>query len=60
MIIWLVLLIFFAFTGFSWFRGSAWNNRENPLDILDRRFAEGEIDEREYVRKKDAITRQKR
>ncbi len=60
MIIWLVLLIAFAFTGFSWFRCTAWNNRERPLDILDRRFSEGEIDEREYVRKKGAITRQER
>jgi len=30
---------------------------ESSLDILDRRFAEGEIDEQEYERKKQVLTR---
>lgn len=65
MIVWIVVLaavILFAATGSSWFKGAHPDrqDRESPLEILDRRYAEGEIEESEYIRKKEAITRQDR
>ncbi|MBN2860414.1 MAG: SHOCT domain-containing protein [Sphaerochaetaceae bacterium] len=61
-IVLLALVILFAVFGSSWFKGthSTREDRESPLEILDRRYAEGEIGEAEYVRKKEDITRQDR
>lgn len=52
-IIWIVLLIWIFATPYS-IPGSR-RTKENPLDILQKRFAKGEITEEEYSERKKVL-----
>lgn len=41
------------------FSGAGIGSTERPLDILQKRFVNGEIDEAEYLSKKEALKRMK-
>ncbi len=51
---WIVPLLF-IFTLFYFINGNNNNDRESAQDILDRKYANGEIDEEEYKRKKEQL-----
>lgn len=52
----IVLLVFFAMRGRPVSPGLPAAVGETPLQILDRRFAAGEIDAEEYKRARDLLT----
>ena len=51
---WIVPLLF-VFALFYLIRSGS-GDKESPREILDRRYANGEIDEEEYKRKKEQLT----
>lgn len=51
---WIVPLLF-IFALFYFINSNNNNDKESPRDILDRKYANGEIDEEEYKRKKEQL-----
>jgi len=47
LLFWIVVLIVIFFVIYS-IKGKENNNKESPKDILDKRYANGEIDAKEY------------
>ncbi|UJF16738.1 SHOCT domain-containing protein (plasmid) [Jeotgalibaca sp. MA1X17-3] len=59
-LVWLIPVAVFLVIGFSIYMINNNENRtstESVFDILDKRYANGEIDEVEYLRKKKALKR---
>jgi putative membrane protein len=59
-LMWLIPLVILLVIGFSIYRINKNNdenrgNKETALDILDKRYANGEINEEEYLKKKKII-----
>jgi putative membrane protein len=66
----LVFLLFFVFRRGAWGPGcgwggygpgygrAGWRGRPDPTEILDRRFATGEIDAEEYQARRSALKRE--
>jgi len=52
---WLIPLLFIMALFYFFNDNKIKNNEESAGDILDRRFANGEIDEAEYKRKKELL-----
>lgn len=59
MLFWLVLLVLGAAAVFTWFRRTPHltqeDNRSSGLDVLEERYARGEIDRNEYLQKKSDL-----
>lgn len=53
-IFWLIVIVLLALAVW-WLVGSSRRGGAQAREILDRRFANGEIDEQEYKRRKDAL-----
>ncbi|WP_457750060.1 SHOCT domain-containing protein [Sulfurimonas sp.] len=51
---WIIPLLF-IFALFYFINGNNNTDRESARDILDRKYANGEIDEEEYKRKKELL-----
>ena len=49
---WLILLVVGFFAYYLYDKNSKKSNKTSPKDLLDRRFANGEIDEKEYEKRK--------
>jgi len=49
---WLILLAIGFFAYYLYGKNSKKSDRTSPKDLLDRRFANGEIDEKEYEKRK--------
>lgn len=62
MIIWLVIIIFVAAAVFRWLQGGTvgqfplLGTRKRALEILEERFAKGEIDKNEFEEKKRLLS----
>ncbi|MCA9766318.1 MAG: SHOCT domain-containing protein [Carnobacterium sp.] len=59
-LMWLIPLVILSVIGFSIYTINKNNNenrgsKESALDILDKRYANSEIDEEEYLKKKKAL-----
>jgi len=52
---WLIPLLFIMALFYFFNDNRIENNEESPRDILDKRFANGEIDEEEYKRRKELL-----
>ena len=54
MIVFWVLIILVAVASVKWLSGrnAGPNNEETPLQVLKKRYARGEIDDKEFARKK--------
>jgi len=61
MFTWIIVLgaIVFAVILYAGKSGSKILKRENPLEILDRRYANGEISKEEYEERKQSINSKK-
>ena len=57
MIFWIVLVIALIFFFVIYSRQSNQRQEKSALDILNARYARGEIDEEEYEKKKKNLTR---
>lgn len=57
MIFWIVLVIALIFFFVIYSRQSNQRRNKSALDILNERYARGEIDEEEYEKKKKNLTR---
>ena len=57
MIFWIVLVIALIFFFVIYSRQSNQRRNKSALDILNERYAKGEIDEEEYEKKKRDLTR---
>ena len=57
--IFLIVLIIFILWGIKAFNGNVSNNdnsiKDSPLEILKKRYARGEIDEQEFIRKRKEL-----
>lgn len=55
--IWWILWVFFLFWVFAtpWDVPGQRTKKETPLDILERRYAAGEIDSKEFDERKNAL-----
>lgn len=53
-IFWLIVMVLLVLAVW-WLVGSSRRDGANAREILDRRFAKGEIDEQEYKQRKDAL-----
>jgi putative membrane protein len=58
----LVIVVYYLFSSHSQgtYRGDFRTTGNNPLDILDERYAHGEISREEYLERKEVLTGKKR
>jgi putative membrane protein len=62
MMYWWVIVLVILVLGISMFAGKNVNRlkrKQNPMDMLDERFAKGEISKEEYEEKKQVINSKK-
>ncbi len=50
-----IIPVLFIFAIFYFINNNSNSNKETPLDILDKKYANGEINEEEYKRKKELL-----
>ena len=56
MILWVVVLLLIVWFARGSFYVSPTGRRESPLEVLDRRLAEGAISEEEYQERREVLT----